>query len=52
MSDSGLMKYGAVKVVSQATKKPQAVAKPKVYERRRCEGSSPPEIQAYVATIP
>lgn len=46
------MKYGAVNVASQAAKKPTAVARPKVYDRSRCEGSSPPEIQAYVATIP
>lgn len=46
------MKYGAVKVASQAAKKPTAVARPNVYDRSLCDGNSPPEIQAYVATIP
>lgn len=30
LSDSGLMKYGAVKVVIHAPRKPMAAAKPKV----------------------
>lgn len=46
------MKYGAVNVASHAAKKPTAVARPNVYDRSRCDGNSPPEIQAYVATIP
>jgi len=51
-NDSGLMKYGAVNVVNHATKKPTAVARPNVYDLNRCDGSSPPEIHAYVAIMP
>lgn len=42
----GLIKYGAVNVASQAPAKPTAAAIPKVYERRRWEGISPPASQA------
>lgn len=67
-SESGLIKYGAVKVVSHcivlashqyylhsnsflngkrtAPRKPIAAAKPNVYDRRRCDGSSPPDTHA------
>ena len=40
------MKYGAVKVQTHAPRNPIAAANPKVYERSRWEGTSPPESHA------
>ena len=48
----GLIKYGAVKVVSHAPRNPRAEANPKVYDLSRCEGNSPPATQAYEAIRP
>ena len=47
LSESTLMKYGAVNDPNQDPRNPTAVAAPSVYERSRWQGNSPLETDAY-----